>query len=55
MAVEVSVPYAAMKEAGFDIKFATEQGKPPVGDKLMLEGITQRLLVSGHGWQTVTS
>ncbi|KAH8645674.1 class I glutamine amidotransferase-like protein [Xylariales sp. PMI_506] len=41
---ETAVPYMRMKEAGFTIKFATENGKPPVCDKLMLEGITQKLL-----------
>jgi hypothetical protein len=43
---ETAIPYSVMKEAGFDIKFATQNGKAPQCDKRMLEGITQKLLVS---------
>jgi putative intracellular protease/amidase len=39
------VPYTAFKNAGFDVKFATETGKSPQCDSKMLEGLTQRLLV----------
>ncbi|VUC27749.1 unnamed protein product [Clonostachys rosea] len=41
---ETAVPYMAMKEAGFDVQFATEIGKQPECDKLMLKGLTQKLL-----------
>ncbi|KAI1207543.1 class I glutamine amidotransferase-like protein [Annulohypoxylon truncatum] len=41
---ETAVPYTAFKEAKYDIKFATENGKPPRCDKKMLEGFTQKLL-----------
>ncbi|KAI0121685.1 class I glutamine amidotransferase-like protein [Xylariales sp. AK1849] len=41
---ETSVPYTRMKEAGFEIKFATENGVSPHCDKRMLEGVTQKLL-----------
>lgn len=41
---ETAVPYSRMKEAGFDIKFATESGKQPECDRRMLQGITQKLL-----------
>jgi putative intracellular protease/amidase len=39
------VPYTAFKNAGFDVKFATEAGKSPQCDSKMLEGLTQRILV----------
>lgn len=42
---ETAVPYAAFKNAGFEVHFATENGKTPECDKRMLEGITQMLLV----------
>jgi putative intracellular protease/amidase len=45
-AVETAVPYAAFKLAGFEVQFATENGKAPECDKKMLRGITQKLLVS---------
>ncbi|KAJ9148497.1 Class I glutamine amidotransferase-like protein [Pleurostoma richardsiae] len=41
---ETAGPYSAFKEAGFDVKFVTEQGKAPQCDRRMLEGITQKLL-----------
>ncbi|KAL3963385.1 hypothetical protein ACCO45_000389 [Purpureocillium lilacinum] len=41
---ETAVPYTAFKEAGFDVAFATESGKPPSCDSRMLEGITQKIL-----------
>ncbi|KAG7402484.1 hypothetical protein Forpe1208_v017188 [Fusarium oxysporum f. sp. rapae] len=41
---EVAVPYAAFKEAGFKVQFATEAGKIPECDKRMMEGITGKLL-----------
>ncbi|OTB00754.1 hypothetical protein M426DRAFT_323997 [Hypoxylon sp. CI-4A] len=41
---ETAVPYTAFKNAEYDIKFATENGKPPRCDKKMLEGFTQKLL-----------
>ncbi|KAI2627568.1 class I glutamine amidotransferase-like protein [Hypoxylon sp. NC1633] len=41
---ETAVPYTALKIAGYDIKFATENGRPPRCDKKMLEGFTQKLL-----------
>jgi putative intracellular protease/amidase len=42
---EVAVPYTAFKEAGFEVQFATEEGKTPECDRKMLKGITQKLLV----------
>lgn len=44
--LETAVPYAAFKQAGFDVQFATENGKVPECDRMMLRGITQKLLVS---------
>jgi putative intracellular protease/amidase len=44
--LETAVPYGAFKKAGFDVQFATENGKAPECDKKMLRGITQKLLVS---------
>ncbi|KAI4139017.1 MAG: hypothetical protein LQ340_008029 [Diploschistes diacapsis] len=41
---ETAVPFMAFHEAGFDIEFATENGKQPQCDRKMLEGITQKLL-----------
>jgi putative intracellular protease/amidase len=43
--LETAVPYRAFKKAGFEVHFATENGSAPQGDKKMLEGITQKLLV----------
>lgn len=45
LCAETCVPYTAFKNAGFDVKFATETGKSPQCDSKMLEGLTQRLLV----------
>lgn len=42
---ETAVPYTAFKKAGFEVQFATEDGKKPQCDKKMLEGLTQKLLV----------
>lgn len=42
---ETAVPFSAFQEAGFEIEFATENGKSPVCDNKMLEGVTQKLLV----------
>ena len=42
---ETAVPYAAFRNAGFEVKFATELGQPPVCDKKMIEGLTGKLLV----------
>jgi putative intracellular protease/amidase len=44
---ETAVPYMAFKKAGFEIQFATENGKIPECDEKMLRGITQKLLVNG--------
>jgi len=41
---ETAVPYTAFKKAGFEVQFATENGKAPQCDRKMLEGITQKLL-----------
>ncbi|UNI16526.1 hypothetical protein JDV02_002954 [Purpureocillium takamizusanense] len=41
---ETAVPYAAFKDAGFDVRFATESGKAPGCDSRMLQGITQKIL-----------
>ncbi|TAQ88715.1 hypothetical protein B7494_g2978 [Chlorociboria aeruginascens] len=41
---ETAIPYASFKKAGFEVDFATENGKAPQCDKRMLEGITQKLL-----------
>ena len=46
--VETAVPYSAFKQAGFEVQFATENGKTPECDKKMLRGITQMLLVSSR-------
>jgi hypothetical protein len=35
----------ALKDAGFSVTIATENGKTPECDAKMLEGITQKLLV----------
>lgn len=43
---ETAIPFQEFLKAGFDISFATENGKSPECDKKMLEGITQKLLVS---------
>jgi len=43
---EAAVPFSAFKKAGFDIEFATENGKVPAADERMLKGLTQKLLVS---------
>ena len=42
---ETAVPYTAFKKAGFEVQFATENGKAPQCDQKMLIGITQKLLV----------
>jgi putative intracellular protease/amidase len=42
---ETSIPYKAFKNAGFEVHFATENGKIPECDKKMLRGVTQKLLV----------
>lgn len=49
VSTETAVPYAAFKKAGFSVSFATEHGQSPACDKLMLEGLTQKLLVCFHG------
>ncbi|KAH6721651.1 class I glutamine amidotransferase-like protein [Leptodontidium sp. 2 PMI_412] len=41
---ETAVPYTAFKKAGFEVYFATENGKTPECDAKMLRGITQKLL-----------
>lgn len=41
---EAAVPYIAFKKAGFEVYFATENGKTPESDKKLLVGITQKLL-----------
>jgi len=43
--VETAIPYTAFKKAGFEVQFATENGKAPECDKMMLQGVTQKLLV----------
>jgi putative intracellular protease/amidase len=45
MAAETCVPYTAFKKAGFEVHFATENGKAPQCDLKLLEGLTQKLLV----------
>ena len=40
------MPYAEFKKAGFEIDFITEKGNTPECDSKMLEGVTQKLLVS---------
>jgi putative intracellular protease/amidase len=42
--LEVAVPYKIFIEAGFDVHFATEQGKSPRCDSKMLHGIVGALL-----------
>ncbi|KAL2071980.1 hypothetical protein VTL71DRAFT_11323 [Oculimacula yallundae] len=42
---ETAVPYTAFTEAGFEVSFATENGKSPECDTKMLTGITQKLLL----------
>lgn len=41
---ETAVPYTEFKKAGFEVHFATENGKTPECDAKMLKGITQKLL-----------
>ncbi|KAI2634441.1 class I glutamine amidotransferase-like protein [Xylaria nigripes] len=41
---ETAIPWAAFKNAGYEINFATENGKVPRCDKRMLEGLTRKLL-----------
>ncbi|CAM1505945.1 Fc.00g115820.m01.CDS01 [Cosmosporella sp. VM-42] len=41
---ETAVPYIAFKDAGFDVDFATEDGKSPECDKVLLEGLSQKIL-----------
>ncbi|KAI0397916.1 class I glutamine amidotransferase-like protein [Xylariaceae sp. FL0594] len=41
---ETAVPWAAFKNAGYEVSIATENGKVPECDKKMWEGITQKLL-----------
>ncbi|KAI3337986.1 class I glutamine amidotransferase-like protein [Ustulina deusta] len=41
---ETAVPWAAFKTAGYEVSFATENGKVPQCDKKMVEGVTQKLL-----------
>ncbi|RDW84799.1 class I glutamine amidotransferase-like protein [Coleophoma cylindrospora] len=41
---ESAVPYLAFKTAGFEVHFATENGNAPACDRMMLTGITQKLL-----------
>jgi hypothetical protein len=43
--LETAVPYACFRQAGFEVAFATQTGKGPVCDQLMLKGWTQKLLV----------
>ena len=43
---ETAVPFTVFKDAGYEISFATEKGQVPRCDKRMLEGWTQKLLVS---------
>lgn len=42
---ETAVPYFAFKNAGFEVHFVTENGKTPECDKIMLQGLGQKLLV----------
>ena len=41
---ETAIPYQAFKSAGFIVHFATESGKSPRCDEMMLSGITGALL-----------
>ncbi|KAI5467622.1 class I glutamine amidotransferase-like protein [Mariannaea sp. PMI_226] len=41
---ETAVPYTAFKNAGFEVQFATENGKSPECDKVLLKGLGQKLL-----------
>jgi len=41
---ETAIPYAAFKEAGFEVHFATENGNAAECDSKMLRGVTQKLL-----------
>jgi hypothetical protein len=40
---EAAFPYAAFKEAGFIVRFATEPGKAPEYNKRIMEGVTGKL------------
>lgn len=42
------MPYSEFKKAGFEIDFVTEKGNMPECDSKMLEGMTQKLLVSSN-------
>ncbi|EXM14107.1 Class I glutamine amidotransferase-like [Fusarium oxysporum f. sp. vasinfectum] len=46
---EAVVPYTAFKEAGFQVQFATENGKAPKCDNRMMEGVTGKLLGAKAG------
>ena len=45
---ETAVPFTVFREAGYEIAFATEKGEVPRCDKRMIEGWTQKILVSFH-------
>lgn len=44
--LETAIPYTAFKKAGFEVYFATENGKAAECDEKMLKGVTQKLLVT---------
>ncbi|KAH6900623.1 class I glutamine amidotransferase-like protein [Thelonectria olida] len=41
---ETTVPYVAFRDAGFVVEFATENGKGPECDRVLLQGLGQKLL-----------
>lgn len=45
---ETALPWQAFEQAGYNIHFATENGKEPNCDERMLSGWTQKLLVCVH-------
>lgn len=55
MIAETAVPWAAFKTAGYEVSFATENGKVPQCDKKMVEGVTQKLLVCRVVWRALST
>ena len=46
LGAETTLPYTAFKAAGYNVVFATEAGKAPACDTVLLKGITQKILVT---------
>ncbi|KAM3451662.1 hypothetical protein NHJ6243_009554 [Beauveria neobassiana] len=63
---ETAVPYTAFRDAGFEVRFATEKGLSPLCDARMLEGITSLAtsrsvklkyasMIASHEWKNPLS